>query len=137
MKAAALLSSLLALVCAECAGAHGTLKFRGVKHPVSMSSLVIVDNRVMTVDDLRFVADFKIQKRIWSIVYTAVKLTDDIDLSEDLNAQVQTHRGTGITNLSVHAAPCRMNYYIPLPWAWFYPSCTDVTIAGRVFVTQK
>jgi len=82
------------------------------------------------------VGQLKIETTVWGIFYSLIPLSGSVDVSSEINRQIDEAGGDAVAMLTVVADQCGVN------WAWFFtfiplwPGCTNVTISG-VIVKQK
>ena len=117
-----------------CAGAKGSLTFDHLNQPVAMG--VIWENPKPGDTDLGYryepVGELHHEVVFWGMVYSVVSLTGDVDVSEEINKQVELAGGHGVVLFVASSEGCWLNYVPILSILPFWPGCTKVTLWGRI-----
>lgn len=124
------------LLLAGCAGAHYRISANRLIYPTSLSP-VLPDGqgRPLYLDeDLRRVGEFSFRRTSIGFLYGMTGTA--IDLSDDLNREVQRRQGEGIVGLSLRSDACGSSWFFPLTVLPFYPGCQNLTVTGTV-VTRR
>jgi hypothetical protein len=134
VRAAALLfASVASLACAACAGARTEVVAPRAEVPVSLSHAVrTADGALLPADRREVVGKFHDERTAWGLFYSAVKLTPEKDISDELNAQVARSGGDAVVTLRVQTSGCAANYFAILNALPMWPGCTKVTIDGDI-----
>ncbi|MBN1612160.1 MAG: hypothetical protein JW940_36350 [Polyangiaceae bacterium] len=118
---------------AGCAGARSSMRFDHLEYPVSMSPyLVDGAGESRSPRELEVVGKVRYEETAWGMVYSAVRLTGEHDVSQPINQQVRAAGGDGVVGLTVVSDYCTLNYVPILPVLPFWPGCTDVSVTGKV-----
>ena len=125
--------ALIASFGLGCAGAHGAMTFRQLKHPVSFSPHVEVDGKVLAREQMTDLGKVTLTKTYWGFLYAAVALTGEHDFSAELNEAISRRQARGIHSLKVTVSPCPTSYAVPLTWIMWLPSCARVRFEGTLF----
>lgn len=121
------------LVLAGCAGARGKVRFDTLEHPASMSGYLYgPDDRALSPRSLQVVGQFERRERMWGLMYSWIPLTGSVDLSQEINREVERAGGEGVINLSVTTDGCALNYIPAVSLLPLWPGCADVTVAGEI-----
>jgi hypothetical protein len=123
---------VLAYTQAGCAGAECNITADRAKYPMSFSRGLPNDTgRTLTVGDgLKVVGSLDIEKTKLGFLYGLTK--GSLDISDELNRQVQTKGGEGVVALKLETRGCALNYLFPLMYLPFWPGCLSVQVTGRV-----
>jgi len=124
------------LVLVACAGTHYRISADRLKYPTSLSP-VLPDGQGKPLylgEDLQPVGEFSFKRT--SVGYLYGMTGTAIDLSDNLNGEVERRQGEGIVRLSLRAENCASSWFFPLTVLPFYPGCQDLTVTGTV-VTRK
>jgi hypothetical protein len=106
-----------ALLTGACGGGKASLRFDGLKYPVSLSSyLEEPGGRIVGVSDLVKVGELKLAFKVWGLFWALVPLTGTKDLSQEINAQIGRAGGEGIVSLKVTVDQCTTTE----PTGWYY-----------------
>jgi hypothetical protein len=127
---------VVALLLAGCAGAHYKVSADRLKYPASLSiALPDGQGKPLYLDkDLQRVGEFSFTRTSVGFIYSATGTA--IDLSDDLNREVQRRQGEGIVGLSLRSDACGSSWFFPLTVLPFYPGCQNLTVTGTV-VTRR
>jgi hypothetical protein len=116
-----------------CAGGRGDVRFDSLRYPVSMSGYVYgPKNRALSPRSLEVVSEFEHEGRLWGVLFSWLPVSGDLDLSDEINNDVEAAGGEGVINLSVKSEGCVLNYIPGLSLIPMWPGCADVTVAGQV-----
>jgi len=127
---------VMSLMVAGCAGARYRISADRLRYPVSLSP-VLPDGQGKPLyldEDLQPVGQFSFSRT--SVGYLYGMTGTAIDLSDNLNGEVERRQGEGIVRLSLRTSTCASSWYIPLTVLPFYPGCQNLTVTGTV-VTRK
>jgi hypothetical protein len=132
MNARNLLVVLLAVHAQGCAGARWNARVDSARYPVSFSSVLSDANGQLLFlgEELEQVGEFRLSHTPVGFLYGST--TSDLDLSQEINGEVEAVRGEGVVNLTVSARGCGSSWLFPLNILPFYPGCQNVTISGVV-----
>ncbi len=121
-----------ALFLAGCAGAHTTITADRLKYPVSLSpALPDEKGKPLHLDkELRPVGDFGFSRTAVGYLYSLTDAT--IDISDELNREVESRNGKGIVDLSLEVRNCASSWFFPLTAIPFYPGCQNLSVTGTV-----
>ncbi len=125
-----------AMLLAGCAGADYRISADRLRYPASLSP-VLPDTRGKPLyldEDLKSVGEFSFSRT--SVGYLYGMTGSPIDISDNLNDEVERRQGEGIVRLSFTASNCASSWFFPLTVLPFYPGCQNVTVTGTV-VTRK
>lgn len=126
----------VALLLAGCAGAHYTVSADRLKYPASLSP-VLPDEQGKPLyldEDLEPVGEFSFRRTSYGFLYGLTGTR--VDISGDLNGEVERRRGEGIVRLSLTAANCATSWFFPFTVLPFYPGCQNLTVTGTVVVRK-
>ncbi len=126
----------MGLILAGCAGANFRVKADRLKYPASLSP-VLPDAQGKPLRlgrELRPVGEFAFDRTSVGFVYGMTGTT--VDLSDDLNREVETRRGEGIVRLALRPKLCVSSWFFPLTILPIYPGCQNIAVSGTV-VTRK
>ncbi len=126
----------VALVLAGCAGAHYGISADRLRYPASLSP-VLPDGQGKPLylgEELHPVGEFSFSRTSVGFLYSVTGTA--IDLSDNLNSEVERRQGEGIVLLSLRAGNCATSWSFPLTVLPFYPGCQNLTVTGTV-VTRK
>ncbi len=137
MRAQAIVGLVVtSLMLAGCAGAHYRISADRLRYPASLSP-VLPDGQGRPLyldDDLQPVGEFSFSRTSVGFIYGLTGTA--VDLSDNLNGEVERRHGEGIVRLSLRAGTCGSNWLFPLTVLPFYPGCQNLTVTGTV-VTRK
>jgi hypothetical protein len=124
----------LGLGLPACVGARTTVMAKRAEVPVSMSrALRDADGSLVTADRRTVVGTFTTERTAWNILWAAIKVTPETDISDAVNEQVAAVKGDAITHLTVVTKHCALNYFVfPFGLLPFWPSCADLVITGQI-----
>ncbi len=119
-----------------CAGAHYRVSVDRLRYPASLSfALPNEQGKPLHMGrDLDPVGEFAFTRT--SVGYLYGLTGTAIDLSDDLNREVETRRGEGIVRLAFRPKTCASSWFFPLTILPFYPGCQNLTVTGTV-VSRK
>ncbi len=119
-----------------CAGAHYKISADRLRYPASLSP-VLPDERGRPLylgENLQPVGEFSFNRTSVGCFYSMTG--EAIDLSDDLNREVERRQGEGIVLLSLRSGVCASSMFFPLTVLPLYPGCQNLTVTGTV-VTRK
>lgn len=133
-----LIISLLFLFLLNCSGSRIGIKLEKAEVPVSMSAFLYdADGRVLAKNkDLKVLGQFEYEKRFWGILWSQVKISDDTDVSEAINAQVKAKGGEGLINLLVESDYCAISVIPFLGLLPIWPGCTKAKFQGEIVKSE-
>lgn len=132
------LRTLPALLClmlstAHCAGARGQLVLNEARHPVSMSgALYDADGSVVGPEQLEVVGRYEESLTYWSVLYSLLSLTGEVDLSPAVNAAIQAKGGQGMVRFATRTTGCALNYFIVFNLLPIWPGCSTLDISADI-----
>ena len=116
-----------------CAAGSGTLRFKKLSYPVSMSPVLEDDSgKLLGTYDLEKRGKFKKEVTFTNLIWGLVPTTGSVDLSAEINKKIRGVKGEGIINFSVTAIPCGSNFIFQLIIIPFWPGCTRVVVEGTI-----
>jgi hypothetical protein len=123
---------LLFLLLQGCAGARYPITAGGLKYATSFSPVLPGENgKPLYIDeDLAPLGDFDFTRTPVGLLYSGTRTT--VDLSDDLNREVERLNGQGIVGLSIKVRECVTSWLFPLTVLPFYPGCHTVSVSGTV-----
>ena len=132
--------ALLVLVAAasvSCAGARYQVKTSGLKYPVSMSgaladaegNLYVLDHGLDDIGKLK--ADYT------SIGFLYGETGSDVDISEEVNRQIEAVGGDGAVGVTIRTQNCGTNFIVWLAALPFYPGCMGVHVEGTIVKARR
>lgn len=127
---------VMSLMLAGCAGARYRISADRLMYPVSLSP-VLPDGQGKPLylnEDLQPVGEFSFSRT--SVGYLYGMTGTSIDISDNLNGEVERRQGEGIVRLSLRSGICASSSFFPLTVLPFYPGCQNLTVTGTV-VTRK
>jgi len=130
---------LFALLIIDCAGSRATIKLEKSVFPVSMSAFLFDANGNVLVKtrDLKVVGNFEYQKRFWGIFWSYGNFSDDSDISEAINKEIQAKNGDGLINFTVESDWCLINTIPILGMLPFWPGCTIAKIKAEIIKAEQ
>lgn len=125
------------LILAGCAGAHYSISADRLKYPTSLSPVLpdCQGKPLYLGEDLQPVGEFSFERTSVGFVYSMTGTA--IDLSDNLNGEVERRQGEGIVRLSLRAGNCASSWFFPLTVLPFYPGCQTFTVTGTVVVRKS
>lgn len=136
MRASSLL--LIALATGGCAGARTEIVAPHAAVPISLSHAVrAADGALVPAADREVVGTFHDERMAWGLFYSAVKLTPEKDISDEVNAQVARAGGDAVVMLRIEAHACAASYFAVLNALPVWPGCTKVTIDGDIVRVRR
>lgn len=120
---------LVAWICVACSGGTGRVRFEGLQYPASMSPVLRLEHERVP---LEVVGKFEVVGRSWSTFYRLLSFNPEVDLSPEINAEIERAGGTAAINLAIEVGGCGINAVFALNWLPIWPSCTIVTIRGDI-----
>ena len=122
---------LLLVLLSGCAGVRSNIIFDNLNYPLSFSKVLDSTNDYKN-SKLILVKSFQLDKIFWGIFYSLISITDDYDISQDLNELIMKNNGIGIINLTIVSNSCELNFFWPYTVLPFWPGCTKVTFSGDI-----
>ena len=122
----------IALMLAACAGSHYDISADRLNYPASLSP-VLHDEQGKPCylgEDLNSLGTFSFQMTSVGFLYSLIGTS--IDLSDELNREVERLQGEGIVLLSLRSRTCSSSWFFPLTAFPIYPGCQYVTVSGTV-----
>ncbi len=121
-----------ALLLGGCAGSQYTISAHRLKYPTSLSP-VLPDERGKPLyldEDLQRVGEFSFSRTSVGFLYGVTGTS--IDISHNLNGEVERRHGEGVVLLSLRTEVCASSWFFPLTILPFYPGCQNLTVTGTV-----
>jgi hypothetical protein len=116
-----------------CAGARTQVVAATAEVPVSMSRGVRdADGALVGADRREVVGQFDEDRTAWGMLYSAVKLTPEKDISRAVNEQVQRAHGDAVINVSIATRQCGLTWVPILNLLPFWPGCANVHVRGDI-----
>ncbi len=138
MRSAASFVALVALASVGCAGARTEVVAPRAAVPISLSHAVrAADGSLVPAADREIVGTFHDERMAWGMFYSAVKLTPEKDISDEVNAQVARVGGDAIVTLRIEAHACAATYFAVLNALPMWPGCTKITIDGDIIRVRR
>lgn len=128
MRALSVLGILVLLV-SGCSGASTSIRFDGLRHPVSLSPVLYPEAQMVSTKSL---GRFERVRRAYGTLYSLISFDPNTDLSEMLEEEIARLQGVGIINLRVVSSGCTSNWIMPLNLLPFWPSCVHLSVSGEV-----
>lgn len=124
--------ALLLLAVGACHGANVNVHANSARYPVSMSSaLPDAEGKVLIIGyELQPVGPFRVDTTKYGFFYGSTKAT--LDLSDDINNQIERAGGEGIVQFKITTANCGLNYFFPFTILPFWPGCQNMTVRGII-----
>lgn len=122
----------LALV-GGCAGGRSNLRFDDTRYPVSLSPTVLGSDGVVLLPAGReVVGKLEIETKVYGLLWAAVPLTPNKDLSTQVNEQIEQAGGQAVVNLRVTSRQCGLNSAWVLSTVPLWPGCSKVFVQGDI-----
>lgn len=122
-----------ALMAGGCAGGHSTLKFDETRYPVSLSPTVLgSDGQVLLPDGREVVGKLDLETKVYGMLWAAVPLTPNKDISEKVNAAIEEAGGDAVVNLRVTSRQCGLNHAWVISTVPLWPGCSRVFVQGDI-----
>jgi hypothetical protein len=114
-----------------CAGARTRLYASDAKYVISMSDEVRgADGILIPAARKQGVGTFEKKFTAWSMLFMIIPLSNGtVDLSPDINAQVEKAGGDAVTGLQVTASNCTLS---SINLIGIFPDCTDFAVTGNI-----
>jgi hypothetical protein len=130
---------ILILFLFQCTGSRAEIKLEKVEVPVSLSAFLYGEDGQVLVKNksLKVIGKFKYEKRFWGILWTMIRLSNDDDVSNEINKQVNAQGGDGIINLMVESDYCSLNAFPFLGLLPIWPGCTIATFNGEIIKAEE
>ena len=127
-----LLAPLLLSITA-CAGGRTNLRFDETAYPVSLSPTVLGrDGGVLLPKAREVVGQLEIETKAWGLLWAAVPLTPNKDLSARINEQVERAGGEAVVNLRITSRQCGVNHAWVLSTVPLWPGCARIFVQGDI-----
>jgi hypothetical protein len=133
MRLMRLLGGAALVATTGCAGARTEVVASTATVPVSLSRAVRDARGNVVGDDRReVVGTLDAEGTAWGLLYSGVKLTPEMDVSQAVNEEVQRLHGDAVVNLSVSTRQCGWNWAVFVNVLPFWPGCANVHVHGDV-----
>jgi len=124
------------MAAAGCGGARPHVTMNDCRYPVSLTSwLVDADGRPVSSSSFERVGSVSVRSRGWNIGWTIIPL-GDVDLSEEVNRQVEEAGGEAVVNFRVTsdtpAFPDVLPGYFFVHWVPIWPGSVWVEGEGEI-----
>ncbi len=129
--------AVASLILTGCAGARYRISADRLRYPASLSP-VLPDEEGRPAylgESLKPVGRFSFNRTSVGFVYGVTGTA--IDLSDDLNREVERRQGEGIVQLSLRPENCASSWFFPFTLLPFYPGCHNLTVTGTVIVRNR
>jgi hypothetical protein len=127
-----------ALAGMGCAGARTRVVAPRAEVPVSLSHAVRdADGELVPRERREVVGQLHDERLAWGLLYSAVKLTPEKDISDEVNAQVTRAGGDAVVNVRIRTNGCAWNYFPVFSALPFWPGCAKVTVDGDIIRVRK
>ena len=128
---------LIITLLTGCAGARYKVDTSGLRYPVSMSgALADAEGNLYVLNHgLDDVGELKADYTSIGILYG--ETGNDIDISDDVNRQIEAAGGDGAVGVTIRTQNCGTNFVAWLPALPFYPGCIGVHVEGRIVKARK
>ena len=122
-----------------CAGSRGNIKFEELKYPASLSPCMYgPDYKVLTVDkELTIVGKYKYSKIYFGFFYSALGISNDSAIVQNMNEEIEKAGADGIANVSVTVGDTFTNEipFVTLIPVW--PGAASVVVEGDLVKMQQ
>jgi hypothetical protein len=116
-----------------CAGARAEVVAPTAKYPISLTHAVRgADGALVPNSKRKVVGDFEDGKTAFAILYSGVRLTSALDLSDAVNEQVSAAGGNAVVDLQVSSKYCALDWFIVLHLIPIWPGCQTVRATGKI-----
>lgn len=116
-----------------CAGGRSNLRFDDTRYPVSLSPTVLGSDGVVLLPARReVVGKLEIETKVYGLLWAAVPLTPNKDLSTQVNDQIERAGGQAVVNLRVTSRQCGLNSAWVLSTVPLWPGCSKVFVQGDI-----
>ena len=133
-KTATLLTVLAAvLTMTGCAGARTEVVAPTANVPVSLSRAVRDAEGVIVTEERRdVVGTLDAEGTAWGMLYSGIRLTPEMDVSDAVNQEVQRLHGDAVINVSIATKQCVLNVAPGFNLLPFWPGCAKIHIHGDI-----
>ena len=131
-RRSAVLACVAALLASGCAGGRGFVRAEQTQVPISFSDSLpgSLGEIYRFPGELVKVGEFKHSANAIGFFYGAT--SDDVDISEAVDAQVKAAGGDGIVAFSVGAGQCAANAFLVFTALPFWPGCVRFDMTGII-----
>ncbi|MBX7082688.1 MAG: hypothetical protein K1X88_26010 [Nannocystaceae bacterium] len=129
-----ILTALAAIALSSgCAGGRSNLRFDDTRYPVSLSPTVLGSDGMVLVPARReIVGKLEIETKVYGLLWAAVPLTPNKNLSDQVNDQIERAGGQAVVNLRVTSRQCGLNSAWVLSTVPLWPGCSRVFVQGEI-----
>jgi hypothetical protein len=122
-----------------CAGGRSMVVARDAEYPVSLSRGVRdAQGMLVPAADRSVVGKLHVVQKAWTILWSAVTINPEMDISRQVNAQVAAAQGDAVVHLTLVTKHCDLNYFaFPFGLLPIWPSCADVDITGDIVKVRR
>ncbi len=121
-----------------CAGARTSVVAPTAGVPISFSRAVRDEQGALVGQDRReVVGTLDADGTAWGMLYSGVRLTPELDVSDAVNQEVQRLHGDAVVNLTVATRQCGMNWVPVANVLPMWPGCANVHIHGDIIRVRK
>lgn len=125
------------LVASGCAGGRANLRFEDTRYPISLSPTVIgSDGGVLLPAEREVVGKLEIETKVYGVLWSAVPLTPNKDLSNKVNEAISSAGGQAVVNLRVTSRQCGLNHAWIISTVPLWPGCSHVFVQGDIIREQ-
>jgi hypothetical protein len=127
-------ATIFLLGLTACTGARTQVVAPGSEYPVSLSrGLRDADGNLVPAERKKVVGTFKHERTAWNILWAAVRITPETDISGAVNQQIAAAKGDAIIHLTIVTRQCPLNYLsFPFGILPFWPSCANIEMTGDI-----
>jgi hypothetical protein len=126
------------VVTTGCAGARTDVVAPTATVPLSLSRAVRDAAGAVVGEDRReVVGTLDADGTAWGLLYSGVKLTPEMDVSQAVNQEVQRLHGDAVVNLSISTRQCGWNWAAVVNVLPFWPGCANVHVHGDVIRVRE
>jgi hypothetical protein len=120
-----------------CAGGRSNLRFEDTRYPISLSPTVLgSDGGLLLPAQREVVGKLEIETKVYGVMWAAVPLTPNKDLSAKVNDAVARAGGQAVVNLRVTSRQCGLNHAWVISTVPLWPGCSHVFVQGDIIREQ-
>ena len=121
-----------------CAGARTSVVAPTAAVPISFSRAVRDERGALVgLDRREVVGTLDADGTAWGMLYSGIRLTPELDVSDAVNQEVQRLHGDAVVNLTVATRQCVMNWVPVANVLPMWPGCANVHIHGDIIRVRK